>query len=141
MKLMTQEPVKFRPYRLSFADRAHTKEVLGELKQAGIVVDSTSEYASPVLLVRKQTGEQWLCVDYRALNRITKKDGYPLPLIDDQLDSLRGKCFFTSLDLVSGYYQIPTAEEPRHNTAFVTPDGGSTNLPECHLVWPTSTRL
>lgn len=119
----TDEPVRFRPYRLSFADREHTKVVIEELKQAGIVVDSNSDYASPILLVRKKTGERQLCVDYRALNRMTKKDRYPLPLIDDQLDRLRGKCLFTSLDLASGYYQIPIAKESRHKTAFITPDG------------------
>ncbi|XP_077534640.1 uncharacterized protein LOC144146572 [Haemaphysalis longicornis] len=123
IELTTDELVRFRPYRLSFAERAHTKEMIEELKQAGIVVDSTSDHASPILLVRKKKGELRICVDYRALNRVTKKDRYPLPLIDDQLYRLRGKCFFTSLDLASGYYQTPMEKESRHKTAFVTPDG------------------
>ncbi|EEC10679.1 hypothetical protein IscW_ISCW007274 [Ixodes scapularis] len=56
MELTSQEPVEFRPYRLLFAERVHRKEVIAELKEAGIVADSTSEYASPILMVRKKTG-------------------------------------------------------------------------------------
>ena len=64
-----------------------------------------------------------MCVDYRTLNKITKRDKYPLPLIDDQIDQLGGKKFFTSLDLTSGFYQIPMYPESIEKTAFVTPDG------------------
>lgn len=99
------------------------KVVIEDLKQAGIVVNSNSNYVSPILLVRKKTGERRLCVDYRALKRVTRKDRCPLPLIDDQLNRLRGKCLSTSLNLASGYYQIPIAKESRHKTAFITPDG------------------
>ncbi|KAM7300998.1 uncharacterized protein ISCGN_016568 [Ixodes scapularis] len=97
--------------------------IVAELKEAGSVADSTSKYANPILIVRKKTGERRLCVDYHALSRQTKNDRYPHPLIDDLLDCLRGMCFFTSLDLASGYYQIPMSEEWRHKTESVTPDG------------------
>lgn len=75
------------------------------------------------MLVKKKNDDYRLCVDYRALNKKTVKDSYPMPVIDDQLDRLSGNKFFTSLDLASGYHQIPVAEESRHLTAFVTPDG------------------
>lgn len=121
--LTTDVPVTFRPYRLSHAERETLGTLVGDLKSAGIIVDSNSPYASPVLLVRKKTGESRLCIDYRALNRVTKPDRYPLPLMDDQLDRLRGNCYFTSLDLASGYYQVPIAKDSQYKTAFVTPDG------------------
>ncbi|XP_064479068.1 uncharacterized protein LOC135392282 [Ornithodoros turicata] len=123
LELTTDIPVTFRPYRLSSSEREVVRELVEELRSAGIVVDSTSPYASPILLVRKRTGDYRLCVDYRALNRITKPDRYPLPLIDDQLERLKGQCYFTSLDLASGYYQIKMTSESQPKTAFVTPDG------------------
>lgn len=64
-----------------------------------------------------------MCVDYRALNKVTIKDKYPLPIIDDQIDRLQGQKFYTSLDLFSGYYQIPVTRESGDKNAFVTPDG------------------
>ncbi|KAK9727837.1 Reverse transcriptase (RNA-dependent DNA polymerase) [Popillia japonica] len=112
-----------QPYRLSYAEREKVRCMVDELKHAGIVVDSTSAYASPILIVKKKTGDERMCVDYRGLNKVTKKMNYPLPIIDDQLDRLTGKCYFTTLDMFSGYYQVPVADEHKHKTAFVTPDG------------------
>lgn len=91
-----------------------------EMIEADIVTESSS--ASPILLVKKKQ-ERRLCVDYRALNRKTVKEHYPLPLIDDQLDTLTGNSLFITLDLASGYYQIPIADESQDKTAFTTPDG------------------
>lgn len=123
IELEDTQPVVYRPYRMSYADRALVRSMVQEMVDYGIVRESTSPYASPILLVQKKTGDKRLCVDYRALNRKTKKEHYPLPRIEDQLDQLAGNTVFTSLDLASGYYQIPIAEESRHKTAFVTPDG------------------
>lgn len=117
------EPVVYRPYRLSHSERAQVREMVQEMLESNIIQESSSPYASPIVLVKKKTGEKRLCVDYRALNRKTIKDHYPTPLIEDQLSLLAGHTFFTSLDLASGYYQIPIAEESRSKTAFVTPDG------------------
>lgn len=117
------EPVVYRPYRLSHSERSLVQSMVNEMVDSGIVRESSSPYASPIVLVKKKTGEKRLCVDYRALNRKTKKDHYPLPRIEDQLDLLAGNKFFTTLDLASGYYQIPIAEDSRPKTAFVTPDG------------------
>ena len=65
-----------------------------------------------------------MCIDYRKLNEITVKDAYPLPRIAQTIDALQGAGFFSSLDLASGYWQVPVAREDRHKTAFCTPDGG-----------------
>lgn len=97
--------------------------MLKELVDCGIVRPSKSPYASPIVLVKKKTGDVRLCVDYRALNRKTVRENYSLPRIDEQLDDLAGYKFYTTLDLASGYYQIPIKESDCHKTAFVTPDG------------------
>ncbi|XP_063892009.1 uncharacterized protein LOC135117240 [Helicoverpa armigera] len=111
IELDNSEPVVYRPYRMSFADRALVRNMIQEMVDHGIVRESTSPYASPIVLVQKKTGDKRLCVDYRELNRKTKKEHYPLPRIEDQLDQLAGNTVFTSLDLASGYYQIAIAEE------------------------------
>ncbi|KAL0819744.1 hypothetical protein ABMA28_007792 [Loxostege sticticalis] len=123
IELEDTQPIVYRPYRLSQSERALVRNMVQEMIDSGIARESCSPYASPIVLVQKKTGEKRLCVDYRALNRKTKKDHYPLPRVEDQLDGLSGNTLFTSLDLASGYYQIPISEESRHKTAFVTPDG------------------
>lgn len=123
LKLSDHTPVVYRPYRLSYKDRETVKNMVGELLQNGIIEESSSSYASPILLVSKKTGGQRLCVDYRTLNSRTIKDHFPLPRIEDQIDSLNGSKYFTNLDLTSGYYQIPISPDCRHLTAFITPDG------------------
>ncbi|KAL0902042.1 hypothetical protein ABMA27_000009 [Loxostege sticticalis] len=123
IQLTDNQPVVYRPYRLSYPERELVRSMVQEMMDADIVCESNSPYASPILLVKKKTGEKRLCVDYRALNNKTRKEHYPLPLIDDQLDRLSGNSLFISLDLASGYYQIPIANNSQHLTAFVTPDG------------------
>lgn len=110
IELTTDKSVTYRPYRLSYTEREKVRSIVDELKSIGIVTDSSSEYARPVLLVRKKTGEERLCIDYRALNRITRVDKYPLPLNNDELDRLQGKKCFSSLDFALGYYQVPVAQ-------------------------------
>ncbi|XP_064210819.1 uncharacterized protein LOC135265341 [Tribolium castaneum] len=123
INLTTDIPVYYRPYRLSHSERAVVRQKVQSLLDGDVIRESNSNYASPILLVPKKTGEMRLCVDYRALNAITVKDRYPLPLIADQLDRLSGNRYFTSLDLAQGYHQVPMHSDSIHKTAFVTPDG------------------
>ncbi|KAL0901247.1 hypothetical protein ABMA27_006539 [Loxostege sticticalis] len=123
IKLNDSTPVTYRPYRLSLSEREKVQQIVNELMSNKIIRESNSEYASPIILVAKKNGESRLCVDYRALNRKTVKDKYPMPLIEDQIDKLQGHTVFTTLDLSQGYHQIPVSEESKHLTAFVTPDG------------------
>ncbi|GFY68319.1 RNA-directed DNA polymerase homolog [Trichonephila inaurata madagascariensis] len=88
-----------------------------------VIQPSESLWSSPVVLVKKKYGEWCFCVDYRRLNKITKKNVYPLPRIDDALDSLAGTNIFNMMDLKSGYWQIEVDDKDREKTAFVRPDG------------------
>jgi len=111
------------PYRLSPAEDAELRKQLVTLLEAGHVRPSQSPYAAPVLFVKKKDGTMRMCIDYRALNKITKKDRFPLPRIDDLLDSLHGACVFSKIDLKSAYYQIRIKEDDIHKTAFRTTSG------------------
>ena len=109
IKCLSDTPVAYRPYRLGEPEKKVVREIVAELIENGIVRESDSPYASPITLVKKATGEDRLCIDFRKMNAITIKDKYPLPLIDDQIDRLGGNKYFTGLDLASGYYQVPVA--------------------------------
>lgn len=121
--LHDDEPVTFRPYRITYPERAAVRGIVEDLLENGIIQNSQSPYASPILLVKKKTGEYRMCVDFRAINRKTVKSTYPLPRVDDYLERVQGSRFFTTLDLASGYHQIKMAEDSIPKTAFVTPDG------------------
>ena len=88
--------------------------------KAGVIRPSTSEWASAPALVRKRDGSVRWCIDYRALNDYTIKDCFPLPIIEDCLDSLQSTTTFCTLDLASGYYQIKLEESEYKKPAFVT---------------------
>lgn len=119
----THAPLRQRPYRVSASERGVINEHVEDMLQRDVIRPSQSPWSSPVVLVTKKDGSLRFCVDYRRLNKITRKDVYPLPRIDDALDCLYGAEFFSSLDLRSGYWQVPVAECDRPKTAFVTPDG------------------
>ena len=118
------EPVRSR-YNKRYAplEREMIASEVRKMMDHGIVQSSESPWNSPVVLVRKKDGTIRFCVDYRELNKITKRDTYPLPRVDDVLDCLANAKFFSSLYLESGYHQCPVEERDREKTAFVTPDG------------------
>ena len=84
---------------------------------------SSSPWASPIVLVRKNDGSTRFCVDFRKVNSLTRKDAYPLPRVDDTLDALEGSQWFTTLDLISGYWQVEVDPADREKTAFCTTEG------------------
>lgn len=92
-------------------DLEDLREQLAELKRTGIIRESRSQYASPIVVVRKKNESLRLCIDYRTLNRQTIPDQYTTPRIEDGLQSLSGAKWFSVLDLKSGYYQIPMSPE------------------------------
>lgn len=116
-------PKKQRPYRTPFAVRGEVAQLLKKMEAAGVIEPSNSPWASPIVLVRKRDGSHRFCVDYRALNSVTKPDTFPLPCINDMLDQLGGAKFFSTLDLASGYWQIKMHPNSKEKTAFVTHEG------------------
>lgn len=117
------KPFRERSRRLAPADIVDVRQHLQELLKAGIIKESGSQYASPIVIARKKTGRIRMCIDYRTLNRRTIPDQYTTPRIDDALDCLTGSKWFSVLDLRSGYYQIAMAEENKKKNAFICPLG------------------
>ena len=96
------------------------KEELQKLLDVGFIYPiSDSQWVSPLVMFPKKNGKWWICVDYRELNKATQKDRFPLPFLDQVLDTLAGKKFFSFLDGFSGYYQIQISPEDQDKTTFV----------------------
>jgi hypothetical protein len=93
------------------------------MKRKGAIEESEGPWSPPVVLVRKKTGDFRLCVDYRKLNDVTKRECFPLPRIDDTLDTLAAAKWFTTLDLKSGYWQVALHPDDKEKTAFSTGQG------------------
>ncbi|KAJ9518377.1 hypothetical protein QJQ45_010295 [Haematococcus lacustris] len=110
-------------YRMSQDEHAELKKQVQDLLAKGMIEPSSSPFAAPILFVKKKSGELRMCLDYRQLNKITIRDQYPLPRIDDLFDKLSGCTVFSSLDLQAGYNQIRITPEDVPKTAFRTPDG------------------
>ncbi|CAH2227097.1 jg1579, partial [Pararge aegeria aegeria] len=126
LEIRLKNPDKYverKPYRLTPIERQKVKSIVLELIENHIVRESKSPYSSPIILVKKKNGDDRLCVDYRELNSNTIRDHYPLPLIGDQIDQLAGGKYFHTLDMASGFHQIPISPESIEKTAFITPDG------------------
>ena len=119
----TQQPIKQRARRFPIHQRDEGERLVKEMLGEGVIEPSTSPWASPVVLVKKKSGETRFCIDYRKLNTISVKDAYPLPRIDDCLDALAGAKCFSTLDLASGYWQVGMTEEAKLKSAFVTNGG------------------
>ena len=107
-------------FRMSPKELDELKKQLKELLDHGFIRPSKSPYGAPVLFVKKKDGSMRMCVDYRALNKITVKNKYPLPRVDELFDRLRGAKYFSKIDLRSGYHQVRIDEQDVHKTAFRT---------------------
>ena len=116
-------PVRSRPYNIPIGLRAEVKRQLDEMLEQGLISMSTGTWSSPIVLVRKKDNKWRFCVDYRKLNAITKTPATCLQSIENAMESMHGKRYFSALDLCSGFYQVELAEESREKSGFITPWG------------------
>ena len=118
-----EEPIFHSPRRLPFAERKIVEAQIKDWCEQGIVEPCSSEYSSPVVLVKKKDGSPRICIDYRKLNKVIIKDRFPLPLIEDVLDRLQESRVFSTIDLKNGFFHVDVSEESRKYTSFVTHEG------------------
>ena len=126
----THGPPLRQPYRRQ--NPAVRREEMAQVQQmlsSNVIRSSNSPWVSPVVMVRKKDGSLRFYVDFRQLNAATVKDAHPLPRIDDLLDALHGAKWFSTLDLKSGYWQVPITEQDKAKTAFRTSNSNSTRSP------------
>ena len=135
-------PASITPYRMAPLELKEWKLQLQELLEKGFIRPSVSPWGAPVLFVKKKDGTLRLCIDYRQLNKLTIKNKYPLPRIDDLFDQLKGASIFSKIDLRSGYHQLRIKDADEHKTAFRTRYGhyeflvmpfGLTNAPAAFM--------
>lgn len=117
------KPIKLPPYRVARQHEKFIREEIEQLLKNGQIEKSSSPWSFPVVVVLKKDGSLRFCIDYRKLNSVTKKDGYPVPNVGELLDCLHGSTVFSTLDLASGYWQVMVSEEDCEKTAFVTKYG------------------
>ena len=116
-------PIRQHTRRLPHYQRDEVKKLIQEMLTKNIIQPSKSPWASPVVIVKKKDGSPRFCVDYRRLNNITRKDAFPLPRIDETLDTLSGAQWFSTLDLVSGYWQVEVIgqkQPSRHTKVYLS---------------------
>ena len=119
----TEDPIYIHPFRRSVKETEDIDKEIKEMLKANIIRESRSPWAFPIVLIPKKDGTKRFCIDFRKLNKITVRDPFPLPRIDDILDRLsKSKCF-SVIDLKAGYWQIALDEEAIPKTAFSTPTG------------------
>ena len=135
-------PASITPYRMAPLELKELKLKLQELLEKGFIRPSVSPWGAPVLFVKKKDGKLRLCIDYRQLNKLTVKNKYLLPRIDDLFDQLKGASIFSKIDLRSGYHQLRIKDVDVHKTAFRTQYGhyeflvmpfGLTNAPAAFI--------
>ena len=135
-------PISKAPYRMTPIEFKELKIQLQELLDKGFIRPSVSPWGAPILFVKKKDGSMRLYIDYRELNKVTVRNKYPLPWIDDLFDQLQGACVFSKIDLRSGYHQLRVRSEDVPNTAFRTRYGhyeflvmpfGLTNAPAAFM--------
>jgi predicted aspartyl protease len=123
IELNDPEPVRMMPRRVPLTQYQPMKDEVERMLRLGVIRKSVSPYASPIVLVKKKSGEIRFCIDFRNLNSKTIPDAYPLPYVSDVLGALHGAKFFTTLDLSSGFWQIKMREKDVYKTAFCIPNG------------------
>ncbi|KAD5802646.1 hypothetical protein E3N88_14006 [Mikania micrantha] len=111
-------PVAKSPYRLAPSGMQEFSNQLQELLDKGFIRPSYSPWGAPVLFLKKKDGSFRMCIDYRELNKLTIKNRYPLPRIDDLFDQLQGAQYFSKIDLRSGYHQLRARDKDIPKTAF-----------------------
>jgi len=116
-------PIRQPSRRLGPEKEKEVSRQVRELLDHNIIEPAHSAWSSPVVLVRKKDGSWRFCVDYRKLNSVTIQDAYPLPRIDESLNALAGGKYFSTLDLLSGYWQVPLSPDAQEKAAFITRDG------------------
>ena len=117
-------PIRQAPRRIPMHKRAVAQQEIEKMLRKGVIEPCDGPWASPIVLVTKKGGDTRFCVDFRELNAATKKDAYPLPRIEDNLDALQGAHWYSTLDLLSGFWQVEVAPEDRDKTAFAVPGQG-----------------
>ena len=125
MKIDTgnHSPIACKPYRAPLLKREFIEKKVEEMLKAGLIQESDSPWAAPVVIVDKKDGTKRFCIDYRCLNLVTTPSTYPLPLIDDILAKLGGSKYFSTTDLRSGYFQVAMDPASREKTTFVVESG------------------
>ena len=116
-------PIRQPPRRIPAVQREDVNRLLKNMQERDIIQPSNSPWASPIVMVKKKNGTLRFCVDYRKLNAVTQRDAYPLPRVDDALDTLAGCQWFITLYLISGYWQVQLHPEDKQKTAFTTSQG------------------
>ena len=119
----SDQSIKQHPYRINLEKSKLIEKEVEHMLAAGIIQKSTSEWASPCVIVPKPDGNIRFCTDYRKVNAITKTDAYPIPRIDDCIDKVGKAKYITKIDLLKGYWCVPLTERAREISAFVTPSG------------------
>lgn len=116
-------PIRQPPRRLPMSQQEDCEKEVQSMLQRGVIEPGQSPWSSPVVLVKKKDGSLRFCVDYRKLNAVTKFDAYPLPRIEETFEALGGAKWFTTLDLISGYWQVGLTPEAKLKSAFCTRSG------------------
>ena len=122
MELTTDDPIRSKPYPIPYSVRESLKGDISDMLKMGVIRESNSPYAAPVVIVRKKDGTNRVCVDYRNINKVTV-DPEPMTNVTDLFSSLSEDKYFTKIDLSKGYWQVPVAKQDTSKTAFITPDG------------------
>lgn len=120
IELNTAKPICLRPYPIPFSAKQDIIKEVRQLEDQGIIERSSSPYSSPIVLVKKKDGSTRFCIDYRKLNAITVTDAEPIPNQEDLFIQLRNAKYFSKIDLVKGYWQLPVEVSSRKYTAFQT---------------------